>query len=429
MDGSDYQGEQCPQFGRAMHPYFGLDPGFANLNHGALGSVPRPVARAYERLSEQVEANPDRFMWFEYWPKLDEVRASVAKLIGASPDECVFVPNVSHGVNTVLRNFAWNKGDFIMITNCSFDTISGAAHNISDMPPHPTVSEFPLHFPESYSSMSSRFRDHLRSLKVKQAQSDGDASKKIVVIMDSVPCAPAVLMPWKEMVQICKEEGAWSLVDAAHSIGQEIGLDVTKAAPDFWISSCCKWLYAKRPCAVLYVPKRNHHIIKTALPTSLFYQLMKPSGSTLVETFKWPGTSDMLTPLTIKSALSFRAFLGGEEKINAYCHQLALAGGRRMAEILGTSMMYSAEDEEGYNLNMANVELPIPSTVHMSLELMHTFQDKLINEHNTYSTQFYHNNKWWTRPSANVFNEIEDFERLGRALVVVCKEITDKFGI
>ncbi|TFY60918.1 hypothetical protein EVJ58_g4845 [Rhodofomes roseus] len=414
MDGSDYQGEQCPQFGRAMHPYFGLDPGFANLNHGALGSVPRPVARAYERLSEQVEANPDRFMWFEYWPKLDEVRASVAKLIGASPDECVFVPNVSHGVNTVLRNFAWNKGDFIMITNCSFDTISGAAHNISDMPPHPTVSEFPLHFPESYSSMLSRFRDHLRSLKVKQAQSDGDASKKIVVIMDSVPCAPAVLMPWKEMIQICKEEGAWSLVDAAHSIGQEIGLDVTKAAPDFWISSCCKWLYAKRPCAVLYVPKRAGDL---GHAHAADYQVRYVCD--VVERY-------IASPVLV--ALSFRAFLGGEEKINAYCHQLALAGGRRMAEILGTSMMYSAEDEEGYNLNMANVELPIPSTIHLSLELMHTFQDKLINEHNTYSTQFYHNNKWWTRPSAKVFNEIEDFERLGRALVVVCKEITDKFG-
>ena len=59
------------------------------------------------------------------------------------------------------------------------------------------------------------------------------------------------------------------------------------------------------------------------------------------------------------TALAFRAFLGGEEKINAYCHDLALAGGRRMAQILGTSMLYSAKDEEEYNLNMVCTNLSV----------------------------------------------------------------------
>ena len=76
--------------------------------------MPLPVARACEKLAAQVEANPDRFMWFTYWPMLDEVRAAVAALVGASPDECVFVPNVSHGVSTVLRNFEWKQGDYIV---------------------------------------------------------------------------------------------------------------------------------------------------------------------------------------------------------------------------------------------------------------------------------------------------------------------------
>ena len=38
------------------------------------------------------------------------------------------------------------------------------------------------------------------------------------------------------MVQICKEEGVWSVIDAAHSIGQEVDLDLAKAEPDFWVS-------------------------------------------------------------------------------------------------------------------------------------------------------------------------------------------------
>ena len=31
--------------------------------------------------------------------------------------------------------------------------------------------------------------------------------------------------------------------------------------------------------------------------------------------------------------------MGGEEKINGYCHDLALKGGKVLAEVLGTSVM------------------------------------------------------------------------------------------
>jgi hercynylcysteine S-oxide lyase len=43
-------------------------------------------------------------------------------------------------------------------------------------------------------------------------------------------------MPWKEMVKICKEEGVWSVVDAAHSIGQEQGINLSETMADFWVS-------------------------------------------------------------------------------------------------------------------------------------------------------------------------------------------------
>jgi hypothetical protein len=78
------------------------------------------------------------------------------------------------------------------------------------------------------------------------------------------------------MVKICREEGVFSVVDAAHSIGQEVGIDVGASGCDFWISvsstseyhvilprlmrclqNCHKWLFAERVCAMLYVPKRS----------------------------------------------------------------------------------------------------------------------------------------------------------------------------
>ena len=46
---------------------------------------------------------------------------------------------------------------------------------------------------------------------------------RFVAVIDSITSVPGVLMPWKERVKVCKEEGVWSMSDAAHSIGQEVG--------------------------------------------------------------------------------------------------------------------------------------------------------------------------------------------------------------
>ena len=40
----------------------------------------------------------------------------VADLVGAAHDEIVFVPNTTHGLNTILRNIEWRTGD-VLLTN------------------------------------------------------------------------------------------------------------------------------------------------------------------------------------------------------------------------------------------------------------------------------------------------------------------------
>ena len=53
--------------------------------------------------------------------------------------------------------------------------------------------------------------------------------------------------------------------------------------------------------------------------------------------------------------MNFRKWLGGEEVINAYCHKLALDGGKRLAGILGTEVL----DKTGeFTLNMASPVSP-----------------------------------------------------------------------
>lgn len=64
----------------------------------------------------------------------------------------------------------------------------------------------------------------------------------------------------------------------------------------------------------------------------------------------------------VHTALDFRKWLGGEVKINAYCRDLAIRGGKRLAEIFGTEEMDETPLRE-LTLNMVQKLLTRQRTV------------------------------------------------------------------
>ncbi|KAJ3507835.1 hypothetical protein NMY22_g16810 [Coprinellus aureogranulatus] len=241
-----------PAFGKELLKHFAMDPDYVNLNNGSYGTPPRAVLQSAFDISLEVESNPEAFHRYGYKGRLDQARGELAELIGAHKDEVFLVNNASTGVGTVMRNFVWEEGDVIITFSTSYAAIANQAQYISDVPPHPRVVSFPLVFPKKHSDIISSFTEFISS---PSAQAKGPNNKRVVVI-DSIVSNPGALLPWKELVKIAKEKGIWTVVDAAHSIGQEVGLNLGEAGPDFWTSNCHKWLYAKRSCAVLYIPFR-----------------------------------------------------------------------------------------------------------------------------------------------------------------------------
>ncbi|KAL0945444.1 hypothetical protein HGRIS_000934 [Hohenbuehelia grisea] len=422
MDASELYKTSPPELGRSARKYFGFDPQYTNLNNGSYGSPPLPVLAACNSLSNEAESNPDLFIRLTCRPLLKRVRQQVADLVGAHVDECVMVTNASLGLNTILWNFEWERQDIIIAFNTTYSSISKTIQYLSDRPPHPSIVEFTVLFPTTHADIIARFRDFVRQLP---RPAEGEPKRKVVAVIDSIISNPGVLLPWKELVTVCREEGVWSVIDAAHSIGQEQDLDLSSAKPDFWVSNCHKWLFAKRGCAVLYVPFRNQHIIKTSIPTSYLYT-SPASGKPPVfgEQFERNGAIDYVPFLSVSHALEFRAWLGGEQRINEYCHKVALEGGRRLAEILGTTVL---DPDGSLTLNMVDVELPLSTEIQPSWELVAVLQQKLIQEHKIYAGHHFHNGKWWTRCSTQVYNDLNDFETLGKVWPIVCKEVELEF--
>ena len=158
-------------------------------------------------------------------------------------------------------------------------------------------------FPILKSELLQKFKDRLLSIPREQ-------TGKVVVVIDSIVSNPGLALPWEEMVGMCKEVGFMSIVDAAHSIGQEVGIDVKRSDPDFWVSVSLSNLdqtlemsmltksaelsqvafhekrllciirshevsYFKRPdseCSTgTQCCTRNQHFIRSSMPTSLSY--------------------------------------------------------------------------------------------------------------------------------------------------------------
>lgn len=344
------------------------------------------------------------------------------------------MPNASHGLNTVLRNLAWNEGDIIVTATTTYLPIERVSKYISDLPPHPSVSVFKLNFPTTRASVLEAFRAHVDGLNAKlqiaQCKTRDGAKLKIVAIIDSIVSIPGVYLPWKEMVALCRERGIVSVIDAAHSLGQEPNINLSDVGPDFWVSNCHKWLYAHRPCAILYVPKRNQHLIRTSFPTYLYVSPNQQSEGLSVETscfsamFEWTGTTNYPGYLSIQPALDFRQWLGGEQKINDYCRSLALSGGKLLSELLGTPLL----DPTGeFTLNMINVGLPLAPNIPNNAITHEFFLRNLLEHWRVSAAIFRHNGKWWVRACAQVWNEVSDFEYLAEALKDSCEKLELKY--
>ena len=81
---------------------------------GSEGAVPRPVEDACNVLSRQSEASPDKWKKIIRNGLINDTRVRIASMVGADPEDLVFIPSSSHSIDTVLHNFEWTSDDVIL---------------------------------------------------------------------------------------------------------------------------------------------------------------------------------------------------------------------------------------------------------------------------------------------------------------------------
>ncbi|PWZ01192.1 PLP-dependent transferase [Testicularia cyperi] len=420
-----------PGFGHALKEHFGFDADYVQVNNGSFGACPNYVMEIYKEWLYESERQPDQFLRVESQAYLLEARTALSKVVGCGVEDLVLVPNATHGVNAVLRglNGTWAHRDAILVFNTIYGACGKAVQYMVDSNPEMDLQV--IHVTMQYPLSHAEFLNITRQT-IEEAQAKGIRIK--IAVLDAISSLPGVVVPWVEVCSMLKEHQILSLVDGAHAVGQ-IPLNLSESDPDFFISNCHKWLSCHRGVAFLYAPKRTQHLVP-GIPTSHNYvspNLPKPTGPALVPNsapsefvamWEWTGTKDLGNELTIPAALEFREWMGGESAILQYNSTLAFQAGKLVAQRLGNGSLVmetpnttSAQDEDEDEKNrltaaMVNVSIPLPeSTPQDQLPFLAAkIQKHLMQTFPTFAPFYVHNGKVWTRLSAQVWLQIEDFE-------------------
>lgn len=405
----------------ARHKFWDFDSQNTPLNNGSFGATPKEVEEYRFDLIRRIEKNTDKFMRVDLYKLEEETRELVSKWINSEKLNTVFVPNASVGFNTVVRSLPFKEGD--VIVHCS--TLYGAcAKTLQFMENRYGVksAKVDITYPEdSDEDIVEKFRKVIK-----------ENPKTKMVVFDTVSSMPGCLLPYKELIRLCKELDVLSFIDGAHGIGL-VDLNLKENEPDFFVSNLHKWGYVPRGSAVLVVAKKHHKNVHS-LPVSHTYlddgfesvsELDK--SRRLVDRFTFVGTIDFSTHLSTPAAIKFREQLGGEEVIREYCFDLAKKAGAFAADFFGTEVLENAAGT--LTTAMVNVRLPVSekwlkgASPEDKEELLKVLNNYPMENFDTFVPPVFHNGKVYVRLSCQVYNELSDYKVGVEAIKEALKQI------
>jgi isopenicillin-N epimerase len=394
------------RFGHALRPEWPLDPAIVYLNHGTVGVAPRAVLEAQTAIRDRIETNPSLHVLREVVPMLGgeerhgTLRAAaerVAAFFGARGDDLVFVDNDTTGVNAVLRSFDLRAGDDVLVMDTTYGGVRQAARYACRRAGASMVAaEHPCPIREPGEVLAAVER--------------AITPRTRLAILDHIVSETGVAMPIRDLVGVCRERspGVRVLVDGAHVPGQ-LALDLPAIGADWYAANLHKWAFAPRSCGMLWAaPDAQADLHPAVVSWNL------DGGFT--QEFDWTGTRDPSAFLAAPAGLAFLERLGFAAA-RAYNHDLLWRGVR----LLGERLARWAPDEEWLpiapeSMSGAMTAVRLPAVLGRDAAASRAVRDALLFEHSIEVQVIAWHERLWMRVSVQVYNELDDFDRLADAL-------------
>jgi isopenicillin-N epimerase len=368
-----------------------LDPAVTFLNHGSYGATPIAVLARQAELRAQLEREPVRFMNRELEPLLDEARRALAAFLGADEQGLAFTANATSGVNAVLRSLDLDKTDELVVTSHEYnacrntiDYVAGLAGAKIVVVPIP----FPITSPDEVTT------------RILQALTPATR----LVLFDHVTSQTALVFPAAQIVAAVQAKGIDVLVDGAHAPGM-LPLDLRALGAAYYAGNLHKWVCAPKGAGFLHV-RENRRLGLHPAVISHGANAERRDRSRFHLEFDWTGTMDPTAWLCVPTALQFLESIidGGWPEIMRRNHDLALRARDLLCERLDIAK--PAPDE----MLGSMAAIPLPGEGDGQ-----ALQDRLFFAHHIEVPVM----PWpgrVLRVSAQLYNSIEDYEKLADAL-------------
>lgn len=380
--------------GAAIRHEWTLDPDFLTLNHGSYGATPRAVLAAQDGWRRRMEAQPTRFFFRESPAALREAAAALARFLGAEAEDVVFVPNATTGCNAVLRSLALQPGDEILHASHVYNAVRNTIAHIAERTgAKVAVAEVPFPRPDAATILKNIERAITKRTRI--------------VVIDHITSPSGLVLPLREIVELCQAAGVPVLVDGAHGPGQ-VPLDLEMLDADWYVGTCHKWLSAPKGCGFLYARADRRADLH---PVTISHGY----GQGFTAEFDWTGTMDPTAFLSLPAALDFFQQLGGAVLMERN-RRLVAEAAHLLASRLGTEVGASLE----MTGSMASVRLPIAveSTRAEAVRVRQALQAAGVD-----SPVHPLAGGMWLRLSAYAYNELADYERLAALLPSVLERL------
>src|ERR1700739_3935041 len=247
---------------------FLLNTDITYLNFGSFGACPRPIFEEYQRYQLELETEPVQFIAVNGPVYLKKSREALAQYINCNADDLVYVTNPSYAKNIIAKSLKLNAGDEVLSTNIEYGALDRTWNYYCKKAGAKYVRQ-PITLP--LVSKEKFIEDFFKGL----------TAKTKAIFISQITSTTALIFPVKEICEIAKAKGLFTIVDGAHVPGH-IPLNLAELKADVYTGACHKWMCTPKGCSFLYIKKEFQELFDP-LVVSWGYESAFPSSSRFLD--------------------------------------------------------------------------------------------------------------------------------------------------
>lgn len=420
-------GPDTSHLGLACRSHFLLDFSFTHLNHGSYGTAPRSVVAAALAELRGIEAFPDDFMRRRALQRYKATGDVVARLVNAPAGSVVLVENATTAVNAVLVSLDLRPGDQLLLLDQTYNACALAARGEAARRGC-SVAVLPVALPAA--DADAVVADFSAALAAAVRGAPGGRAR--FILLDHIASATGMLFPIARLVAAARAHVDYVMVDGAHAPAM-LELDLAALRADWYTGNLHKWAFAPKGVAFLHTRDELQAAQRPLVTSHLAH------ARDWRERFWMQGTADYSRALAVPAALDFMSRELGVAAMRAYNTRLCAAAAARLCARWGTAPLLPAALAAPFMRSLGTpldyrrfVEPPLAAGASEAEAVAAALADAGLNERvagaifaaSRVQGQF----AFWvvggrgglyTRISAQVYNVMADFDRLGDAVLAL----------